>query len=341
MAFPAADKWEPGIYFGLPEKLYHSLPWLGSGDIKTLASIPQDYWAGSAMNELRDLDEDDDDTPARLFGRAIHDCVLLGEPTYLRRYGFIQDDTTKTGPSAKGIQQWIMAQGAEPRKLKEENLRYIKETWDMELVTERQNAQILKAARSIKANPYLAQAFTGGFPEVSIFWIDPETGAPCKCRIDYLKIAASVDLKSIRKQNGFLSFTQLCLKAIYRDWRYDVQACHYMDGRLKARELLNAGKVFWPDTPGFQRPADDWLAKCFNNETPGWAFVFYKAAGAPVARSVQCGFGGHMLSSGIFLMKQGRANYADMMEKYGTNIWVDTGEPIDADDAESEKYWTL
>lgn len=342
MAFPSPEKWEPGIYFGLPEDIYHSLPWLGSGDVKTLASIPQDYWDGSAMNPLRTAEElDEKDTAAKLFGRAIHTCILNGEPEYLRRYGFIENDTTKSGPSAAGLKQWIEAQGAEPRKLKEDNLKYIKDTWGVEMLTERQDKQIRMASRSILSNPYLAQAFDRGFSEVSIFWTDPETGAPCKARLDYLKINTTVDLKSIRKQGTrLLAFHQMCLKAIFQDYRYDVQAAHYNDGRRAARSLLEAGKVFWPDTPGFQRPAEEWLARCFNTDA-GWAFVFYKASGAPIARSVQCGPGGYMLTSGISMMKLGRQNYMDFMERYGTNVWVDAGEPIDADTQDAEKYWSF
>lgn len=337
MAFPSPDNWKPGIYFGLPEETYHSLPWLGSSDVKKLATIPQDYWEGSAMNELRDLSEEPADSAAKLFGRAVHTCILHGEPEYLKRYGYIENDTNnKEGPSAEGLKQWIRAQGAEPRKLKDDNLRYIKETWSMEMVTERQNRQILMAARSIKSNPYLAQAFSNGFPEVSIFWTDSETGAPCKARIDYLKIAASVDLKSIRSRPGeYLAFHQMCLRAIFRSYRYDIQACHYTAARIAARQLLEEGAVF-----GAVFPAEDWLRRCLFTD-PGFVFVFYKANGAPIAQAIQGNYGGWMLTSGIADRQRALANYSDFMERFGTSIWVDTSEPWQADSEDDAKWWNL
>lgn len=335
MPFPSPDKWEPGIYFGLPEEIYHALPWCGSSDIKLLASIPQDYWEKSAMNELRE--PTNDDTAAKIFGSAIHTCILHGEPVYLKKYGYVAGDPGKEGVSADGLKDWIKGQGSDPKKLKDDNIRFILEEWGMILLTERQNKQILQAAATMRANPYLIPAFTGGFPEVSIFWM--EEGVPCKCRIDYLKIKASVDLKSIRRGNRLLSFDQLCLRAIFSDYHYNVQAAHYMDGRLAAKALFDQGKVFCADDTA--RPSDEWLAKCLGNDKPGWVFVFYKADGATIAKSFQCDFGGYMITSGISAKRRAVSNYIDFMEKYGTGVWVNAEEPAEVNSEEDSKWWTL
>src|SRR3546814_14526079 len=48
----------------------------------------------------------------------------------------------------------------------------------------------------IEKHPDLSKAFSGGHPEVSIFWQDEQTGISCKARLDYLKARAIVDLKT-------------------------------------------------------------------------------------------------------------------------------------------------
>lgn len=339
MGFPSPEKWEPGIYFGLDEDTYHALPWCGSGDIKLLAYNPQDYWAKSAMNPLNE-EEDAKTSAAKIFGSAIHAAILYGDETYKRRYGYVEKDTNKTGVSAEGLKAWIKGQGAEPRKLKEDNERYIAETWGVTLIPERWNEQILKSAATMRANPYLIPAFTGGFPEVSIFWI--EEGVPCKCRIDYLKIKASVDLKSFRGKDRLMELDRMVLQDIFK-YRYDAQAAHYTDGRLAAAELFAAGKVFVADTDPTDpipnvRPSDDWLAKCLGNPEPGWVWVFYKADGAPIAKSYQTGFKGAAMEAGRVVKRRALTNYQSMMEKFGTGPWVNIDAPYELDSEDLPKW---
>jgi hypothetical protein len=339
MGFPSPQNWEPGIYFGLDEDTYHALPWCGSGDIKMLAYNPQDYWASSPMNPLRDEIEDKT-TPARVFGSAIHAAILYGDAVYKRRYGYVENDTNKTDVSAEGLKAWIKAQGAEPRKLKEDNIRYIADTWGVTLIPERQNEQILKAAATMRSNPYLVPAFQNGWPEVSIFWIEEDV--PCKARIDYLKIKATVDLKSFRSKDRLMELDRMVLADIFK-YRYDAQAKHYTDGRLAAAELLAAGKVFAPDPDPrdpktLTRPSDEWLEKCFAQKEPGWVFIFYKADGMPIAKPYQSAFNGPMMASGGVIKRRALTNYQTFMERFGTGPWVNTDEPYQIDEEDIPKW---
>lgn len=339
MAFPEPENWEPGIYFGLPEELYHSLPWCGSGDMKELAFIPEDFWAGSPMNDL--ADEESPDTSAKLFGRAIHTAILYGDDAYKRRFGYVEGDSGKLDVSAEGLKTWIRAQkGAEPRKLKEDNIRMIFDEWGVTLLPERQNERIMKAAATMRANPHLVQAFSGGFPEVSIFWV--QEGVPCKCRIDYLKITASVDLKSFRSKDRLMELNRMILADIFK-YRYDAQMAHYTDGRLAAKELFEQGKVFVgdydPNDPvPMARPSDEWLAKCLGNKEPGWVWVFYKADGAPIAKSYQARFNSASMASGRVVTRRALTNYQAMMERFGTGPWVNTDPPYEVDEEDLPKW---
>lgn len=82
-----------------------------------------------------------------------------------------------------------------------------------------------------------------GMAELSAYWRDPETGALCRCRPDFLrKDGLVVDLKTAidASPDGFSS----AMNAI----RYDVQAAFYLDGLREAiaqgREDLPAPKAF-------------------------------------------------------------------------------------------------
>lgn len=333
MQLPSEDKWEPGIYFGLDEELYHRLPWCGSNDIKKLAFSPSDYWADSPMNPLRE--PDDKNTPAKVFGSAIHCGILYGEEVFRNRYGYIEGDEGKEGPSAAGLKDWIIQQGGSPAKLKEDNEKMIREVFDTILLTENQFNKVLLAHKTIRSNPHLVEAFSKGWPEVSIFW--RQEGVPCKARIDYLKIKACVDLKSFAGKDRLMSLDRMVINDIFK-YRYDAQAAHYLDGRLAAKELSEAGKVFMADPDNQTRPSDEWLAKVFANEEPMWAFVFFKTDGANVAKSFQSPFKGPMVEAGRYIKRTALTNYQAFMEKFGTDTWVVTDDPFPITEEDLPKY---
>lgn len=340
MTLPSEDKWEPGIYFGLDEELYHRLPWCGSTDIKQLAFFPQDYWAGSAMNPLRPPPKEE--TPAMRFGTAIHYGVLYGEDVFRERYGYVEGDEGKEGVSAEGLKDWITQQGGKPAKLKADNERMVWEQFDTLLLTEEQFQKVLLAHRTIRSNPHLVEAFSKGFPEVSIFW--RQEGVPCKCRIDYLKIKASVDLKSMSSRQRLATFDEMALQDIFgRALRYDTQAAHYQDGRIAAAMLHKEGRVFMAydeHTPAQLqvRPSDDWLAQALGNAKPWWAFVFFKTDGMPVAKSYQSPMDGPMIASGAVVKRRALTNYQAMIERFGTDAWVVTDEPYTIDQEDLPKW---
>lgn len=76
--FPA-----PGIYFGMPEEVYHSIPAASNSHLKRLSVSSMDAWADSWMNLDR---EEPEDKPHFNFGKAIHAFVLEGEAVYVDRY---------------------------------------------------------------------------------------------------------------------------------------------------------------------------------------------------------------------------------------------------------------
>lgn len=318
-AFPDDDKWGEGVYFGLPEDRYHALPWIGSSGIKQLAHSPCDWWFNSPMNPMRPADKD---TAARVYGRAIHHAILYGIDSFTEKYQTVPNDKGEESVSAEGLKLWIEAEGGMPRKLKADNERMIREEYGVTLLAEPAYNQIMMAAKTITRNPFLQLAFSHGWSEVSIFW--KEDGVPCKARIDYLKPKACGDLKSFRAKDRLMSIDAMVIADI-KKYLYHVQAAHYSAGRVAAKELVAQGKVF----AAAERPDDKWLKDVFGLPNPGFAFVFYKADGAPVAKSYQMGFDGAWMDDGRSYVRAALTNYQAYFEKFGTDVWVNHDEPYD------------
>ena len=111
-----------------------------------------------------------------------------------------------------------------------------------------------------------------------------------------------------------------------------MQVSHYQNGRAAARELFRAGKVFVH--PGAVGPSEEWLAKAMETEHVPWVFVFYKADGMPVSQAVQFEYMGDPHRRALSDVEMAYQNYRDYLEKFGTDIWINTQEPfqVEADD---------
>lgn len=306
-----------GIYFNLPPIEYHEDKALGSSDMKTLAFQPHEYWWDSPMNPVRP--QKNDYTPAKVFGSALHYRVLLGQEEYGKRY--------REGGGAKTT----VPDAAYDKVLIEELGRKDFDNWtkdskalclrkaNIELLTNTQWREVEVAAAMITKNPNLKEAFSNGAPECAVFWEDE--GVRKKALIDYLKLGASVDLKSFRPT---ATRAQEYDKSVFRamsDYMYYVQAAHYMSGRASMAEHLKAGRVYnWTGN-------DSWLVKCAEALNPPFMFVFYKASGAPLAKGYGIRWASPLHRDGVTICQMADRNYKQFMERYGTDPWV-MDEPI-------------
>lgn len=320
---------EDGIYFGMPAAIYHAAPHCGSGSIKELYASPPDYWFNSHMNPLREVEEE---SHALKFGSALHDRILYGEDYFKKHYQSIKGGTKSGEVGADELKKWIEENGGKPSKLKADNERMVVEQWGVTLVAEKVFEKIMVSAQMILKNPNLAAAFTGGFPEVSIFW--SSNGVPCKCRLDYMKLGVTVDLKSFRSKDRISSLDRWVLQDLF-NYRYDIQMAHYTEGRLAARALFDAGKVFVMD--GAARPDDTWLRKALGTK-PHWSFVFYKADGMPIAKAFQIPFESPAHETGKAALRLALDNYRDNYDKFGTDPWVVLDEPFNIDNEDIPKW---
>lgn len=145
----------------MTNKEYRQYPAVSRSDLWQMSRTPLHYlWAITHHDE-------DDETPALLFGSAAHKAVLE--------------------PEEFGEEYIVMAETID-RRTKEGKQRYaefIEEAGDRKVLNADQGEQIFEMIQAIKLNPEAAALLTGDH-EQSFFWTDPETGIECKIRPDCL-----------------------------------------------------------------------------------------------------------------------------------------------------------
>jgi len=340
---------EPGIYFGLPSAEYHANQSLGSSDLKRLLQAPAVYWFHSHLNPDR---QPTPDSPAKQKGRALHKLVLEGLEAFERSYSceprpdaypgaLVTLDDLKAKCRALG--EPVSGTKAElSRRIKSKDAKAI--IFDEILATfrvmaERDSMEILKpdamqevrqAAASIALNAHLAKAFTGGVPEVSVFWTD-EHGIACKCRLDWLKPRTIVDLKkcaNVRER----PFDIAVLQAIAA-YRYDVSARHYLDGYRHLYRFAAEGRVFGecPLNPV-------WHTRIASPDDMRWTWVFHQTEGAPVTKGLELLPGSSALQRAAREIVQAKQTYLACLKKFGTSQWVSDA-PIETIDDTDLPVW--
>lgn len=257
---PKAIEHEPGIYFGMPAEEYHADPALGSSNLRDLLKSPSEYWYGSHLNPARD----DESTRATVRGTATHLYVLNGEAAFLARYYRGPDQPEYFTPAQKGVAT-KKAKDAMPA--------------GMEYLAAEEYDRCVMATAMIVRNPHLMGAFQDGAPEVAVFW-DHVTGdgevVRCKMLADYLKPRGVGDLKTVSNWKGIV-FKSACREAM-AEYRYDVQAAHYLDGRRHVAKFISDGRVNGATDP-------DFLNRLRIAREYAFQFVFLQAQGTPLTWS--------------------------------------------------------
>lgn len=316
-----------GIYFGMSDVVYHADKALGSTGIKKLIGNAPDFWWESWMNPAR---PDDDDTPAKIFGRQLHQCVLEGAekfkdghapepspdeyPDCLRTADDLRDFLEKSGLSKSGKKEDLIARTKSVVNcpvIFDDVLRAF-EASGKAAVKFKDYTRILAASAFIKANKTLANAFENGVPEVSVFWTIG--GIRYKVRFDYLKMNAITDLKSLANMYG-KEFDRACRDAV-ASYDYLISAEHYSEGRRQMRGLISQGKVYGPHDP-------EWLAKVAANEVFAFVFVFWQKDGAPISHGIKMSPGNPLFSYARSNILKAIDNYSRFLAEFGTDAaWV-------------------
>lgn len=261
----------PGIYFGLPKEAYHSDPALGHSGMVDILESPLDYWIRSPLNPQR---KDDRETDAMRFGDRCH--LLLFEPDrFFEKYATAGMRFT---PGTTGLSSVEFLK--------------IKESVDM-----------------IKRDKYAADHFAHGYPEVSIFWVDPESGVRLKIRVDYLRTFGGIDYKRCRSINRDFIGRQVA------DFGYDIQCWHYTDGIRHIKRLLKSGKV---KAHGVVDKA--WL-KAFTEDPDCMFRFFFQRSDPPYVWRLFQSFDAEIMAIAQSDTRKAIDIYKNHVERYGSAMW--------------------
>lgn len=327
-----ATAYAPGIYFGLPEDEYHAAPALSASGMKHLLVSPMDFWARC---KWLNPDAEAETSDAMELGKAYDLRIVEGRERFYQKYAAALDvskhpaalrtaDEIKERLKALGLPVSGKKADLTARLLVADSSAEILDTLLADHAANHEGKELLPvdllhrieiAAAMIERHPELSKAFSGGHPQVSIFWIDAETGVPMKARLDYLKASAIVDLKTFSNPLGKPLDKAIAYSMASR--KYHVQASLYHEAVDAAKALIreHGGEAIHGDVH------DAWI-KAFLAGDHRFLFVFQQTGVAPVAR----GFVFPKYSTydlGKIAIREAKDRYAFNWRTFGTDPWVD------------------
>lgn len=341
---------DPGIYFDLPEDVYHEADGLSCSGMKHLGVSPLFYW----HRNLNPAYERGGDTAAQRFGKAAH-CLGLEPDRFDARYALklSPDDFPDALVTADDMKNWLQSKSLpKTGKRKQDLIDRILSSghpamiWDLELerhaeanagktfLGSEESELIKKAAAVIAADPYANDALTGGMPEVSFFVRDPETGVMLKARMDYVRPDFTIDLKTFSNSRG-KAIGRTVNDAVYYE-SYHLQCVFYQKVRELARGFLASGEI---QTYGHVPEA--WRDGFLKAERHGFAFVFIESS-EPfhldvliLRRAERPGSDTNVYwLDGEMRIDEMVRFYAECREKFGEAEWRDPAKPRILEDAD-------
>lgn len=271
------------IDFNMPEEKYHAYPAFSVSGIKDIQVSPLDFWSRSWMNP----EKENKTTPAMKLGSAYHKRILEGEEAYNEIYAVNpnKEDYPNALVTVGDMQDWLEAVGLKKAGKRDDLIQRVLEhdntalIWEhfvetqlegKEVLTFEQHQDIDIAAKTIEAMPGIANSFSGGYSEVSLFW--EEDGIPMKNRLDYLRPESIVDLKSF--SNSLRKPVDTAVSMAVANNKYHIQGCVYLHGLEKVKKGILDG------TTKIQgNVEEDFIEAMANHDKHRFFFIFQQADG--------------------------------------------------------------
>lgn len=251
---------------------YHRGPGISKTGLDHVARSPALFYA-LHLDRARPAEKE---RAGQLEGQLAH-CAILEPAEFDKRYAVGPDVSRAT----KAWKEWEASLPAGVIAIKPD-----------------QRETALRQAESVRRLPDVAEALAAGRPEVSAYWIDPDTGVLCRCRPDWVHPAGEsgvvlLDVKTYSDASPAEFARQIARK------RYHVQDAFYSEGFGRAAGVDVLGFVFvaveteWPfaasavmlDEPGKRQGAIDMrrdlatYAACLKaNDWPGHGAAIHQVS---------------------------------------------------------------
>lgn len=208
-----------GIFFDVPAEDYHRKE-LGVANNGALSRVAK---SGAHLLAWYNDTAKSAETPAMVLGSAFHDAVLL--PARFEKLWSIepewQNESARSKAGKAERAEWAVANPG------------------VRILSADDMATVLAMRDSLQAHPVIGHSLVGGFAEVTLRWLDPDTGLKCKARADYYRrdLKLAFDLKTTFDAS-LDTFPKSCA-----NFNYHVQDAHYSAGFEALGEPLD-GFVF-------------------------------------------------------------------------------------------------
>ena len=177
-----------GIVLDMSFEDYHAVDAFSASGMKHLARSPWHWRNRVEMKQTR----------AMLCGSLVH-CAQLEPHALAERYVIVPEDA----PRRPSVSQWKAKNPSADSQAAMDWWRMFEASNTKRAIVPADDyATTQKQLQAIKDCAELAEAFSTGHSEVSMFWVDPETGVYCKARPDHIRRKADgrvqmLDLKSM------------------------------------------------------------------------------------------------------------------------------------------------
>lgn len=234
-------QFSPGIVHGLDIEAYHAGPELSKTGLDDLARSPEIF------RKLRSPEAPPRvQTAAQLHGHLGH-CAILEPEEFNKRYS-VHPCMNRNTKAWHAIQA-AAALGVQPVQ---------QDQYD---AAQRQRESVLSLV-DVYGTMSMAEILATGWPEVSAYWVDPDTGVRCRCRPDWVhplnkRQVVLVDVKTFGDASP-REFSRQVSRM-----RYHVQDAFYSEGFARASGLEVVAFIFvvvedkYPHAAATYRLGDD------------------------------------------------------------------------------------
>lgn len=213
---PAGPAIPYGVHSHLPPEVYYQrrLDEANATGLKHMLRSPAHFF------HYITSPDDDKQSPALTFGRALH-CAVLEPDVFASTYAVVSADA----PAYPGVRQWNAKKPSiDSLAAMDWWLQWESDNAGRTRLSAQDYDRIQGMAQSVQNNPVARGMLVGGDREVTFSWQDEETGLDCKARCDlFAADYMMMDLKSCRdaSRDGFGRAIEA--------YGYDLQASHYID----------------------------------------------------------------------------------------------------------------